>query len=74
MLPQLSVTVHVLVVVRVHPVPDSAPTVPVAIRPVEQLSVTEAAPNAAAICVLVGLQPSVVDAASEITGACVSLV
>jgi hypothetical protein len=67
-LPQLSVTVHVFVVENVHPLPDSEPTVPEAISPDEQLSLTEAVPNAAAICELVGLQPRADEAVIEITG------
>jgi hypothetical protein len=53
---------------NVHPLPDSVPTVPVAINPELQLSVTVAAPNAAAICALVGLQIREAGAASDITG------
>ena len=49
-LPQASMTVQVFVAVKVQPAPGaSAPTVPVAVKPVEQLSVTVAAPNAALI-------------------------
>ena len=48
-LPHASVTVHVLVIDTLQPVPGtSAPSVKVAVRPVEQLSVTEAVPKAAA--------------------------
>jgi hypothetical protein len=74
-LPQLSVTVQLLVVEKVQPDPVSDPTVPVALSPLEQLSVTEAEPKAAAICPDVGLQVGIVPAAvSVITGAIVSLV
>ena len=49
-LPHASVTAHVFVAVKVHPDPGtSEPTVPVAVNPVEQLSVTVAAPKAALI-------------------------
>ena len=70
--PQASVTVHDLVVVRVQPVPDSAPIVPVAVNPVLQLSVAVAAPNAAAICGEVGLQPRADALARVITGDVIS--
>jgi hypothetical protein len=73
-LPQLSVIVQLLVVEKVQPEPVSDPTVPVALSPLEQLSVTEAVPKAAAICPDVGLQPSVPAAVTVITGAIVSLV
>jgi hypothetical protein len=46
-LPHASVTVHVLIIERSQPVPVSAPSVKVAVRPVEQLSVTDAVPKAA---------------------------
>ena len=55
-LPHASVTVHVFVTETWQPFTTSAPKVPVAVRPVEQLSVTEAAPNAAATSAAVGLQ------------------
>jgi hypothetical protein len=42
--------------------------VPIAIRPVLQLSVTDAVPKAAAIWAEVGLHPSVVAVVSRITG------
>src|SRR5439155_422214 len=73
-LPQASVTVQHLVVENEHPEPVSAPTVPVAVRPVLQLSLTDAAPNAAAMSVAVGLHPSADTAASVITGFWVSRV
>src|SRR5262245_41628536 len=73
-LPQASVTVQVLVIERSQPVPVSAPSVKVALRPVEQLSVTLAVPKAAAICAAVGLHPTVVAVLTVITGASVSLV
>ena len=73
MLPQASVTVHVLVTEKLQPDPVSAPSVNDAVRPVEQLSVTDAVPNAAAISVEDGLQFSVDAAVTVITGASVSL-
>jgi len=72
-LPHASVTVHVLVIERAQPVPVSAPSVKVAVRPVEQLSVTEAVPKAAAICAFVGLQPGLVLAVKVITGLMLSI-
>jgi hypothetical protein len=57
--PQSSVAVQVRVTDTVHPVTLSAPSVKVAVRPVEQLSLTEAAPKAAATSALVGLHPRV---------------
>ena len=74
MLPQASVTVQLLVVENEQPEPLSAPTVPLAMRPLLQLSLTEAEPKAAATSAAVGLQPSDVAAASVITGGVVSSV
>jgi hypothetical protein len=55
--------------VNVHPAPAvSAPSVKVAVNPVEQLSVTLAVPNAAAICAADGLQGNAVDGVTVITG------
>ena len=54
---------------KLHPLPVSAPSVKVAVRPVEQLSVTLAVPNAAAISVELGLQFNVDAAVTVITGA-----
>jgi len=71
--PQLSVTIQDFVVEKAHPDPVSCPTVPVAIRPTLQLSVTKAVPNAAAIWAAFGLHPRVPAAAREMTGAWVSL-
>ena len=51
----------------------SGPTVPAAINPVEQLSITVAAPKPALICGCVGLQVTAVGDAKLITGACTSL-
>ena len=68
-LPQASVTVQVLVTDTEHPVTTSGCTVPVAVNPVEQLSVTLAVPNAAATFAAVALQASAVDAVSVIRGA-----
>jgi len=73
--PHASVVVQVFVTVRVHPAPVSAPTVPVAVRPVLQLSVTLATePKAFAISVAVGLHGTAVAAFNVITGAVKSLV
>src|SRR5204862_103632 len=69
-----SVTVHVFVTLTLHPVTTSACTVPVAVNPVEQLSVTLADPKAAATFIAVALQFNVVAVTSVITGACVSLI
>ena len=74
MLPQASVTVQFLVVENVQPEPVSVASVPVAVRPVEQLSLTVAAPKAAVISAGVGLQPNVPAGVNVITGSCVSLV
>ena len=57
-----------------QPEPVSAASVPIAFKPVEQLSLTVAVPNAAAISAAVGLQPNVPAAVKVITGSCVSLV
>ena len=74
-LPQASLTVHVLVIDTLQPVPGtSAPSVNVAVRPVEQLSVTLAVPKAALICAAVGLHTGLVHAVTVITGAVTSLV
>src|SRR6188508_1574443 len=73
-LPQASVTVHVRVMVLEQLVPCSAPSVGVAVRPVEQLSVTDAVPNAAAMSAAVGLHAGLVAGVTVITGASVSLV
>src|SRR4030095_9144643 len=55
-LPQASVAVQVLVTLCVHPDPVSAPSTKLAVSPVEQLSLTLAAPKEAEISVEVGLQ------------------
>src|SRR6187397_3354213 len=74
-LPQASVTVHVRVTVTEQPVPGvSGPSVNVAVRPVEQLSVTDAVPNALVISAAVGLHITALAAVSVITGATTSLV
>src|SRR6266516_6686816 len=73
-LPHASIAVQVLVTECVHPVPVSAPSTNVAVNPVEQLSLTIAVPNAAAISDDVGLQLTGVDAVTVMVGACVSLV
>jgi hypothetical protein len=73
-LPQLSVTVHDFVTVLVQPVPVGVPTIPIAVKPVLQLSVTVAAPKAAAICAGVGLQGREPAVPRLIAGFCVSLV
>ena len=72
--PQASVTVQFLVVENVQPEPVSAASVPVAVRPVEQLSLTVAVPKAAVISVAVGLQPNVPGAVKVINGISVSRV
>jgi hypothetical protein len=73
--PHASVTVQVFVVVKVQPAPGtSGPTVPAAIKPDEQLSVTVAAPKPALTCACVGLQITAVGEPNEITGAVTSLV
>jgi hypothetical protein len=58
----------------VQPDPVSAPSTNVAIRPVEQLSLTVAVPKAPAISDAVGLQLSDEVLLTVIVGACVSLV
>jgi hypothetical protein len=73
-LPHASVTVHVFVTEKVHPLPVSTPNVPVAVNPEEQLSVTLAVPNAPAISPALGLHCNVPAGVKVITGACVSLV
>ncbi len=73
-LPHASVTVQVLVTENEQPDPTSGQSVNVAVRPVEQLSVTDAVPNAAVIAAAVGLHPTGDDAVTVITGACESLV
>jgi len=73
--PQASVTVQAFVTVKVQAAPGtSGPTIPVAINPEEQLSVTVAAPNPALICACVGLQITAVGEPNDITGAVISLV
>ncbi len=75
MLVHASVTVQVRVTVKEHPVPAvSAPSVKVAVRPVEQLSVTVGVPKAAVICAAVGLHATTDAAVTVITGFSVSLV
>src|SRR6478609_1030063 len=73
-LPQASVTVQFLVVENVQPEPVSAASVPVAVKPSEQLSLTLAVPKAAAISAAVGLQSTVLVGLKVITGSSVSLV
>jgi hypothetical protein len=58
----------------VQPDPVSAPSVNDAVSPVEQLSFTDAVPNAAAMSDEVGLQLSDEVLLTVIVGACVSLV
>jgi hypothetical protein len=72
--PHASVTVHVFVTEKVHPLPVSVPRVPVATNPAEQLSVTVAVPNAPLISIALGLHCSVPAGVRVIIGACVSLV
>src|SRR5207253_5539830 len=72
---QSSVTVHDLVTLQLQPVPaTSEPTVPVATNPGVQLSLTLAAPKAAAIWSALGLQGRTEAAPKVITGLVVSLV
>ncbi len=74
-LPQSSVAVHVFVTEYVQPLTKiSGPSTPVAIRLVEQLSVTLAVPKAADICATVGLQFNVLAGVIVITGSSTSLV
>jgi hypothetical protein len=74
-LPHASVTVQVFVTECMHPDPVSAPNVPVAVKPEEQLSVTLAVPNALPISVAVGLQIAIVEAGVKVmTGLEVSFV
>ena len=74
MLPQASVTVQFLVVENVQPEPVSVASVPIAVRPVEQLSLTVAVPKAAVISAGVGLQSTVPAGVKSITGSSVSRV
>ena len=74
MLPQASVTVQFLVVENVQPEPVSGASVPVAVKPVEQLSLTVAVPKAAVISAGVGLQNTVPAGVNVITGSSVSRV
>ena len=69
---QLSATVQVLVTDLEQPVPDSGLSVNVAVSPVEQLSVTDAVPNAALMAEESGLHGTAVGGVSVITGAMVS--
>ena len=69
---QLSMTVQVLVMDNVHPVPVSGPSVNEAVSAVEQLSLTLAVPKAALISAGVGLQFTGEGGVSVITGAMVS--
>jgi len=72
--PQASVTVQFLVVEKVQPLPVSKVSVPLATKPVEQLSLTEAVPKAAVISAAVGLQPNVPAGVNVIIGSSVSRV
>ena len=72
-LPQGSVTVQFLVVENVQPEPVSTASVPVAVRPVEQLSLTVAVPKAAVISAAVGLQSTVLAGVNVMIGSSVSL-
>src|SRR5206468_10372166 len=69
-----SVTVQFFVTETLHPVTTSGCIVPVAVRPVEQLSLTLAVPNAAATSAAVPLHATAAAAVSVITGAVLSLV
>src|SRR5260370_2792947 len=68
----LSVTVHDLVTLRLQPLPCSAPTVPVAVNPLLQLSLAEATPKPPAIFALVCLQGIAEEVANVMTGTIVS--
>ncbi|MNR54232.1 hypothetical protein D3C85_1743820 [compost metagenome] len=57
-----------------QPEPVSAASVPIAIKPVEQLSLTLAVPKAAVISAAVGLQPNVPAVVNVICGSSVSRV
>ncbi|MNR55854.1 hypothetical protein D3C85_1763130 [compost metagenome] len=59
---------------KVQPLPVSAASVPIALKPVEQLSLTEAVPKAAVISAAVGLQPNVPAGVNVICGSSVSRV
>src|SRR5204862_204862 len=69
-----SVTVQFFVTETLHPVTTSGCIVPVAVRPVEQLSVTLAVPNAAATSAAVPLHATAAAGVRVITGAVLSLV
>src|SRR5439155_837356 len=69
-----SVTVQFFVTETLHPVTTSGCIVPVAVRPVEQLSVTLAGPNAAATSAAVPLHATAAAGVRVITGAVLSLV
>jgi hypothetical protein len=71
--PQASVTVQFFVTDTWQPVTTSAAMVPVAVRLVEQLSVTVAPPKAAATCAGVALQPGALAGLIVITGLTVSV-
>ena len=74
MFPQASVTVQFLVVENVQPLLVSKVSVPLATKPIEQLSLTVAVPKAAVISAAVGLQSTVPAGVNVITGSSVSLV
>ena len=63
-----------MVVEKVQSLPVSKVSVPLATKPVEQVSLTVAVPKAAVISAAVGLQPNVPAGVNVITGSCVSLV
>ena len=69
-----SIPVHNLVTLTEQPLTTSGCTVPIAVRPVEQLSVVVAVPKALFTSVGDGLHVSAVDGESVITGAIRSLV
>ena len=72
--PQLSVTVQVLVILTPHPFVTGVQITPVATKFAAQLSETLAEPNAAAICVDVGLQGKDFAGVNVISGRVVSRV
>ena len=72
MFPHASVADHVLVLLRLQPVPDSDPSEPVAVKFGLQTSDTLADPKAPLICAAVGLHGNVPTAPKVMTGLSVS--
>src|SRR5678815_5686165 len=74
-LPHPSVALQVLITVLVQPgAPVSAPSVKVAINPVEQLSFTVGGATAASICACVGLHGIAPMVPNTKVGTCVSMI